>query len=195
MQWTHLFHATLLRWNPFLHFADQMFSDDPFIKLYEPDVEGGHSHMLMDINFLSLDPHFLCRSYTQWLPFLFSPYPMTPFFCFCIKFYIQIANFGVLCTHFEKFNNFTSIINIKFANFGLKFHFLHTEWPDPHFWESTLKKRPNFFFVPSTNDPFFLMKSYTQCQHLSFSGRHMYVTFIFEHLLPPHDVEPPCDVG
>ena len=36
-----LFHAPLLRWNPFLHFADQMFLDDPFIKLYEPDVGGG----------------------------------------------------------------------------------------------------------------------------------------------------------
>ena len=45
-----------------------------------PTPGGAHSHMLVDIKCLSIDPLFLRRSYTQWPPFLFSPHPMTPFF-------------------------------------------------------------------------------------------------------------------
>ena len=34
--------------------------------------------------------------------------------------------------------------------------------------------------MPTPNDPLFSTKSYTECPLFSFSGRHLYVTFIFE---------------
>ena len=83
--------------------------------------------------------------------FLFSPHPMTPFFHFCIKFYLKNANFCALCAHFEKFNDFCGNFYRKFANFALKLHFCTLN--DPQFWESM--KKPPFFWCPHRMRPFF----------------------------------------
>ena len=64
---------------------------------------GEHSHMSMNTKCLSIDPFFLRRSYTQWPLFFHSVHTQWPtFFHFCIKFYIQIANFRTRRAHFEK---------------------------------------------------------------------------------------------
>ena len=58
---------------------------------------------------------------------------------------------------FWEMYKFCRNLNIKFANFDLKLHFwTHTE------------------------NPPFSAKSDTECPLVSFSGRHLYVTFIFE---------------
>ena len=116
-------------------------------------------------------------------PFFYSVHTQwPPFFHFCIKFYIKIAHFCALRAHFEKFNNFCGNLNRKFANFALKLHFCTLN--DPHFWEST-SESPHFLGA-HTEWPLFSTKSYTECPLFSFSGRHLYVTFIFECPPPGH---------
>ena len=137
---------------------------------------GGHSHMSVDIKCLSVDPLFLRWSYTQRPPFLFGPHPMTPFFHFCIKFYIKIANFCMLRAHFEKFNDFVAILTENLQI--LPCNCIFTHWMTPILGVHT-KKAP-IFLVPTLNDPLFSTKSYTERPLFSFSGRHLYVTFIFE---------------
>ena len=65
---------------------------------------------------------------------------MTSFFHFCNKFYIQTANFCVLCKHFEKFNvRYAAILTLNILWLKIA---LHTEWPP--FWEYKPKKDPPF---------------------------------------------------
>ena len=86
-------------------------------------------------------------------PFFYSVHTQwPPFFHFCIKFYIQIANFCALRAYFEKFNYFCGNFNRKFANFALKLHFCTLN--NPHFWESTSEKPP-FVWCPHRMTPFF----------------------------------------
>ena len=92
------------------------------------------------------DPLFY-SVHTQWLLF----------FYFCIKFYYTNCKFWGI---YQFYGNFS----IKLANFGLKLHFLHTEWQGVH-----NKKHP-ISLVPSMNDPF-LKNSYTKCPLPSFSSR------------------------
>ena len=113
----------------------------------------GHSCMSVDIKCLSIrplfyadttpnDPVFLNSVHTQW----------PPFFHFCIKFYIKIANFCTLCAHFEKFNDFVAILTENLQIFVLKLIFCTLN--DSNFWE-TKPTKPPFFLVPTRNDPLF----------------------------------------
>ena len=134
---------------------------------------GGHSHMLVDIKCLSIDPLFYADLTPNDPPSFFSPHPMTPFF----PLLYQILHTNCKFSHaFWEIYKFCGNSNIRFANFGLKLHFCTLN--DSHFWESTSKKIL-FFFAPTPNDPLFSVKSYTKCPLLSFSGRHLYITFIF----------------
>ena len=47
---------------------------------FSPGGGGGHSHMLVDIKCLSIDPLFLRRPYTQWPPFFIQSTPNDPLF-------------------------------------------------------------------------------------------------------------------
>ena len=132
--------------------------------------------MSVDIKSLSIDPLILQRSYTQWPSSFFSPHPMTPFFHFCIKFYIKIANFCALRAHFEKFNDFVAILTENLQILPWNCIFAH--WMTPIFG-SRHQKSP-LFLVPTLNDPLYSTKSYTERPLFSFSSRHLYVTFIFE---------------
>ena len=96
-------------------------------------------------------PPFLSRSYTQWPPFLFSPYPMTPFFHFCMEFYIKIANFCALRAHFEKFNNFVAIL--KENSQILPWNCIFAHWMTPIFWSPHQKKKKPAFFGAHTEWP------------------------------------------
>ena len=107
--------------------------------------------MSVDIKCLYRPP-FLQRSYTQWPPFFLQSTPNDPFFNSRVKFYIQIANFRVLRTHFEKFINFVVTLTKTFEIFGLKLHFCTLN--DPHFG-SPHQKRP-LFWCPHRITPFFL---------------------------------------
>ena len=109
---------------------------------------------------------FFHSVHTQW----------PPFFHFCIKFYIKIANFCALRVHFEKFNDFVAILieNLQILLWNCTFaHWMTPISGSPH------QKSPHFL-VPTPNDPLFSTKSYTECPLFLFSGRHLYVTFIFE---------------
>ena len=144
--------------------------------------QGGHSHMLVDIKCLSIDPLFYADPTPNDPLFSFSPHPMTPFFHFCIKFYIKIANFCTLRAHFEQFYDFVAILteNLQILPWNCTLaHWMTPISGSPH------QKSPYFFFfffflVPTPNDPLFSTKSYTECPLFSFYGRHLYVTFIFE---------------
>ena len=116
------------------------------------------------------DPLFY-SVHTQW----------PPFFHFCIKFYIKIANFCALRAHFEKFNNFVAILTENLQILPWNFIFAH--WMTPIFGSPHQKKPP--FFGAHTEWPLFWTKSYTERPLFSFSNRHLYVTFIFE-------CPPPC---
>ena len=91
---------------------------------------GGHSHMLMDIKCLSIDPPFLRRPYTQWPPFLH----------FCIKFYIKIAIFCALRVHFETFNDFVEIFTENLQILPWNCTFAH--WMTPISASPHQKKKP-----------------------------------------------------
>ena len=122
-------------------------------------------------------PPFLRRPYTQWPPFFIQSTPIDPlFFHFCIKFYIKIANFCALRAHFEKFNDFVAILTGNLQILPWNCTFAH--WMTP-ISGSPYQKSPHFL-VPTPSDPLFSTKSYTECPLFSFSGRHLYVTFIFE---------------
>ena len=123
----------------------------------------GHSHMSVDIKYPSIDPLFYADP-TPNDPLFYSVHTQwPPFFHFCIKFYIKIANFCALLAHFEKFNDFVAILkansqilpwNCIFAHwmtpiFGSPHpkspHFFgaHTEWP-PFFWRNLTPNAPYF---------------------------------------------------
>ena len=93
-------------------------------------------------------------------PPFFTPilHPMTPFFHFCIKFYIKIANFCALRAHFEKFNVFVAILteNLQILHWNCIF----AHWMTP-FFGSPHQKSPHFL-VSTPNDPLFSTKSYTE---------------------------------
>ena len=138
--------------------------------------------MSVDIKCLSTDPPFLHRSYTQWPTFLFSPHPMTPFFPLLYQILHENGKF------FARFARILRNLTIlwqfqqKICKFCLEIAFLHTEWPP--FLGVHTKKAP-IFLVPTPNDPLFSTKSYTERSLFSFSGRHLYVTFIFK--CPPRE--------
>ena len=89
-------------------------------------------------------PPFLRRSYTQW----------PPFFHFCIKFYIKIANFCALRAHFEKFNDFVAIL--KENSQILPWNCIFAHWMTPIFGSPHQKSPPLFFFwCPHRMTPFF----------------------------------------
>ena len=137
--------------------------------------------MLVDIKCLSKDPFYYANP-TPNDPLFIQSTPNDPLFHFCIKFYIKIANFCALRAHFEKFNNFEAILTENLQILPWNCIFAH--WMTPIFG-SPHQKSPHFL-VPTPNDPLFSTKSYTECPLFSFSGRHLYVTFIFE-CPPPRD--------
>ena len=113
---------------------------------------GGHSHMSVDIKCLSIDPLFYADP-TPNDPLFYSVHTLwPPFFHFCIKFYIKIANFCALSPHFEKFNDFVAILTENLQI--LPWNCIIAHWMTPIFWESTPKKPP-FFLVLTPNDPLF----------------------------------------
>ena len=134
---------------------------------------GGHSHVLVDIKCLSIDPLFFTPTLHPMTPFFHSFHTQwPPFFHFCIKFYIKIANFCALRAHFEKFNDFVAILTENLQIMPWNYTFAH--------WITPISKKAPIFLVPTPNDPLFLTKFYTERPLFSFSGRHLYVTFIFE---------------
>ena len=143
--------------------------------------------MSVDIKCLSIDPLFLRRSYTQWPPFLFSPHPMTPFFPLLYQILPKkIAFFCALRVHFEKFNDFVAILIEILQILPYNCIFAHRMTP---IFGSPRQKSPHFFDV-HTEWPLFSTKSYTERPLFSFSGRHLYVTFIFECPPRPPPVTP-----
>ena len=130
-----------------------------------PENKGGHSHMSVDIHYLSLDPHFYANLtpngplfssglHTQCPPFFFSP-------------------------NFEKFTHFAALLiqNLQILAWIWNCIFAHFMTPIyPH------QKRQHFL-EPTLNDPLF----FNEILHWPplrclFSRRHMYVTFIW---MPP----------
>ena len=109
---------------------------------------GEHSHLLVDIKCLSIDPLF--HAYLT---------PNDPLFFFNTNF-TNWKYLGALCAFWEIYT-FCGNFNIKFANFGLKIAVLHTNWPP--FLGIHIKKIPVsfffffffFFFWAPQNDPFF----------------------------------------
>ena len=110
---------------------------------------GGHSHLLVDIKCLSIDP-----------PFHADLTPNDPLFP--LSYQILHTNWkylGALCAFWEIYT-FCSNFKIKFANFGLKIAVLHTKWPP--FLGIHIKKILFvfafyfiFFLELPQNDPFF----------------------------------------
>ena len=110
---------------------------------------GGHSHLLVDIKCLSIDP-----------PFHADLTPNDPLFP--LSYQILHTNWkylGALCAFWEIYT-FCDNFKIKFANFGLKIAVLHTKWPP--FLGIHIKKI--FFYLKKKckkkkmlpqNDPFF----------------------------------------
>ena len=127
-------------------------------------------------------PPFLRRSYTQWPPFFHSIHTQWLLFFF---FFLH-TNCKFLCAShaFWEIQQFCGNFNIKFANFWMKLHFCKLN--DTHFLgESTPKKAPFFLvcfcflFCFHTEWPLY-DEILHQSPLLSFSGRHLYITFIFE---------------
>ena len=124
-------------------------------------------------------------------PSFFTPtlHPMTPFFYSVHTqwppFFTFLSNFTeklqILArfAHFEKFNDFVAVLteNLQILPWNCTCaHWMTPISGSPH------QKAP-MFLVPTPNDPLFSTKSYTEYPLFSFSGRHLYVTFIFEY--PP----------
>ena len=122
-------------------------------------------------------PPFFTPTLHPMTPFFHSVHTQwPPFFHFCIKCYLKIASFCALRAHFQKFNDFVAILteNLQILPWNCTLaHWMTPISGSPH------QKSP-FFLVPTPNDPLFSTKSYTECPLFSFSGRHLYVTFIFE---------------
>ena len=123
--------------------------------------------MSVEIKCLSIDSFF----YADLIPNdpFFSLHPVTHFFHFCIRFDIQIANFCVLRAHFEKFTNFAIILTLNWQILAWNCIFAHLITP---IFGSLHQERSHFYgahteWLPSFNK-------------ILFSGRHLYVTFIFE---------------
>ena len=141
--------------------------------------EGGGALPYVGRYRLSFDPPF-CTPILHPITLCFlQSTPSGPLFStfvtnFAYKLYIFL-HFAHILRNFKDLRHF----NMKFANFGLKLHFCTLN--DPPFLGVHTKKDPFFFLFETTpNDPLFSTKSYTECPLLSFSGRHMYATFIFE---------------
>ena len=85
-------------------------------------------------------------------PFFYSVHTQwPPFFHFCIKFYVNIANFCALRAHFEKFNDFMAILRENLQILPWNCIFAH--WMTPIFG-SPHQKSPHFFGA-HTEWPFF----------------------------------------
>ena len=97
----------------------EMKSPTRFPHYHEYTTGGGELPYVGGYRPSVIKPPFLRQSYNQRTPFFFSPHPMTPFLH-------TNSNFPALRAHLEKFKSFAAS-NIKFANFGLKLHFFHTE--------------------------------------------------------------------
>ena len=111
----------------------------------------GHSHMLVDIKCLSIDPpFFLNRPYTQWPPFFIQSTPNDPLFSLLYQILHKNCKFLRASRAFWEILRFCGNLNRKCANSALKLHFCTLN--DPHFWEPTPKKAP-IFLVPTSNDP------------------------------------------
>ena len=82
---------------------------------------------------LHLMTPFFHSVHTQW----------PPFFHFCIKFYIKIANFCALRAHFEKCNDFVTILTKNLQILPWNCTFAH--WMTP-ISGSPRQKSPHFFF-------------------------------------------------
>ena len=115
-------------------------------------------------------------------PPFFKPtlHPMTPFFYsvhaqWPTFFTFVSANFSALRAYFEKCYDFVAILTENLQILPWNSIFAHWMTPilgSPH------QKSSHFFLVPTPNDLFFSTKSYTEHPLFSFSGRHLYVTFI-----------------
>ena len=132
---------------------------------------------MVDIKCLSIDPLYFTPTLHPMTPFFHSVHTQWPlFFHFCIKFFIKVANFCALRAHFEKFNDFVAILteNLQILPWNCTFaHWMTPISGSPH------QQSPHFL-VLTPNDALFTTKSYTERPLFSFSGRHLYVTFIFE---------------
>ena len=135
---------------------------------------GVHSHLLVDIKCLLIDP-----------PFHADLTPNDPHFP--LSYQILHTNWkylGALYAFWEIYT-FCDNFKIKFANFGLKIAVLHTKWPP--FLGIHIKKiffyLIFFFFLSSHRMTPSSVKSYTECPLLLFSNWHLHVTFIFEYPL------------
>ena len=106
-------------------------------------------------------------------PCFYSVHTQWPLFStFVSNFTKKIAIFCALHAHFEKFNDFVSILTESLQILPWNCIFAHWMTPilmSPH------QKSPHFFLVPKPNDPLF-QRNLT----LNVPGRHLYVTFIFE---------------
>ena len=97
---------------------------------------GGHSHMLLGINCLSLDPPF----YANLTPndhFFLQSTPNDPFFQFCKEFYIEMKNICVLHAQLKNCIILCQFEQNKIANFDMKILFSPRDFhtlKDPIFW-------------------------------------------------------------
>ena len=88
-------------------------------------------------------PPFIMPTLHPMTPFFHSVHTQwPPFFHFCIKFYIEIANFCALRAHFEKFNDFVAILTENFQILPWYCTFAH--WMTP-IYGSPHQKSPYFF--------------------------------------------------
>ena len=113
---------------------------------------GGHSHMLVDIKCLSIDPLFLCWPYTQWPPFFIQSTPNDPFFPLLYQILHKNCKFLRVRAHFEKCNNFVAILteNLQILSWNCTFaHWMTPISGSPH------QKSPHFFWCPHRMTPFF----------------------------------------
>ena len=98
-------------------------------------------------------PQFFTPILHPMTPFFYSLHTQwPPFFHFCIKFYIKIANLSSLSAHFEKFNNFVAILTEKLQILPWNCIFAH--WMTPIFG-SPHQKSPHFFGAHTEWPPFF----------------------------------------
>ena len=178
MRYNNLFYSMTVRWRSYCSYQRNGQHPPergtfPYVSGYQVPV----NRPLFYADLTSNDPLFF-----------FSLHPMTPLFSsvhthwplFPLKYQILHTN----CKFLHALHAFREIY--KFCcNFGLKLHFCTLN----DFGESTSKKKKKkkktFFFEPTPNDPLFSTKSYTECPVLSFSGRYLYVTIIFECPPPP----------
>ena len=97
-------------------------------------------------------PPFFTLILNPMTPFFYSVHTQwPPLFHFCIKFYIEIANFCVLRAHFEKFYNFVAILteNLQILHWNCIFaHWMTPIFGSPH------QKAP-IFWCPHRMTPFF----------------------------------------